>query len=160
METVKITPNLKLIQLGHGVLGCIGLFLVAAHLIAYLNGELPDLWYLHLTIGLAVMIVSFARVMGFYKIRYPYLTISDQELSLEGIPWPITIKIDRLQHLIFQKYTIEAKYRSSGSKETIKIPLLLRREKNLTRLQNELQGRCQKAGVEYIGESKLQHDSP
>ena len=159
METVKITPNLKLIRFGHGLLGSIGLLLVAAHLIAYLNGELPELWYLHLPIGFAVMIVSFGRLMGFYKIRYPYLSISDQELSLEGISWPITIKIDRLQHLMFKKYTIEGKYKSSGSKETIKIPLLLRREKNLNQLQNELQKRCQKTGVEYIGESKLQHSS-
>ena len=46
-----------------------------------------------------------------------------------------------------------------GGKEIIRNILFLRREKTLSRLQNVLHDRCQKAGVVYIRESKLQYRS-
>lgn len=149
MDYTSIHPNLFLIKTWHGIVGVLGTIIVAAHLVAFWNGNLPDMWFFYLPAGLYMMIHGFGLSFDYFKIRYPSVVVSQNRVKTEGTFQPKKIDFEKVKRINLKRGEIRAEYKSTGNTDYIRIPFVLRRKDKLNELGHALRSRCKDSDVEF-----------
>lgn len=149
MNNVNIHPNLFLIHAWHGVIGVLGTLIVAAHLVSFWNGDFPEMWFLYFPAGIYMMVHGFGSSFGYFRIRYPSVKVGENRVETEGTNWPRAIEFEKVKRIELKRSKIQAEFTSTGNKDYIRIPFMLRRKETLKSLQNALENRCSQSGVEF-----------
>ncbi|WP_340104375.1 hypothetical protein [Rhodohalobacter sp. 8-1] len=149
MDYTSIHPNLFLIKTWHGIVGVLGTLIVAVHLVAFWNGDLPDMWFFYLPAGLYMMIQGFGLSFDYFKIRYPSVVVSQNRVKTEGTFQPKKIDFEKVKRINLNRGEIRAEYKSTGNTDYIRIPFVLRRKDKLNELGYALRSRCKDSDVEF-----------
>jgi hypothetical protein len=151
METVTITPNLKLTRLWNGILGSIGFLVTAQIIYGYMIGDTPDNWFLYLPVGVWVMINGLGQAFGYYELSFPQISLDESKLSVSSHVGG-EIDLDNLSWVKLKNSRIEFEFRSTGNRDYFRIPWRFRIKSRLETLRKALQERCRHQGIEFESE--------
>src|SRR6056297_4930 len=151
METVTITPNLKLSRLWHGILGSMALLLTSYYFYELMTGNMSNDWYIYLPISIWVMIHGLGRALGYYELSFPQISLDDNKLSVSGQDEG-EIDLDKLSWMRLKKNRIEYEIQWSGYRGHFKIPWNFRIKSRLVPLKKALHARCRHQKIKFESE--------
>jgi len=151
METVTITPNVKLSRIWYGFLGSMALLLMSYYIYEFITGSIPNDWYLILPLSIWVMIHGLGRAFGYYELSFPQISVDNNRLSVSG-PDEGEIDLDKLSWIRLKKSRIEYEIRWSGYRGHFKIPWNFRIKSRLGPLKKALHDKCIQQKIEFESE--------
>lgn len=125
------------------------MLIAVSDLVLLWNGDPSEIWFLSLPLAIYFMIDRLGSSFGYFKIRYPSVKVGENRVETEGTQWPRAIEFEKVKRIELKWSKIQAEFTSTGNKDYIRIPFMLRRKETLKTLQNALENRCNQSGVEF-----------
>jgi len=155
MESLKFTANYKILRIYYAIFGICGILIIGGHIYYYFAGEMMDMWFLNLSVGLFMAIYGGGYASGLFKPIIPEIVVDDDGISSNKSAWDSSFKWDKLKNVTLYKNKIQVQYAGSGLKNEISIPYMIRLgTDNLQKLDHALSGFCEKYEVGFTSEVK------
>ena len=151
METVTITPNLKVARAYNAITGTAGLLVTGYTLYQLIIGKTPDLWFLYLPVFAWLMFNNLGRALGYYELSFSQISLDKNRLSVTGQDGG-EIDLDKLSWIKLNKSRIEFEIQWSGYKGYFRVPWNFRIKSRLLPLKKALQERCRHQKIEFESE--------
>jgi hypothetical protein len=151
METVTITPNLKLARAYNAITGTVGLLVIGYTLYQLIKGKTPDLWFLYLPVFAWLTFNNLGKALGYYELDYSIISLDKDKLSVSGIMGG-DVDLDKISWMRLKNSRIEFELRATGYKSYFRIPWNFRIRSRLDPLKKALQEKCRHQGIEFESE--------
>jgi hypothetical protein len=151
METITITPNLKVARVFNAITGTAGLLVTGYILYQLIIGKTPDLWFLYLPVFAWLTFNNLGRALGYYELSFSQISLDKNRLSVTGQDGG-EIDLNKLSWIKLNKSRIEFEIQWSGYKGYFRVPWNFRIKSRLQPLKKALQERCRHQGIEFESE--------
>ena len=148
MESVTITPNIKLARVFNAITGTAGLLGTGYILYEFLIGEAPELWFLYLPVFIWVMFNNLGKALGYYELDYSMISLDKSKLSVSGYMGG-DVDLDKLSWIKLNNSRIEFEFRATGYKSYFRIPWNFRIKSRLAPLKKALQQNCRHQKIAF-----------
>ncbi|NBC25897.1 MAG: hypothetical protein GVY08_03480 [Bacteroidetes bacterium] len=151
METVTITPNLRLARGIKAVTGLAALLGIGIILHEFFIGKTPDLWFLYLPVFAWLTFNNLGIAFGYYDYDYSTISLDKSKLSVSGYMGG-DVDLDKISWMRLKNSRIEFEFSATGYKSYFRIPWNFRIKSRLGPLKKALQERCRHQGIEFESE--------
>ena len=148
MESITITPNLKLARAHSTIVGTAGLLMIGYILYEFLIGEAPDLWFLYLPIFAWLTFNYLGKALGYYELDHSVISLDNSKLSVSGYMGG-DVDLDKLSWMRLKNSRIEFELRGTGYKSYFRIPWNFRIKSRLDPLKRALQENCRHQKIAF-----------